>query len=394
MNVKKCPYCNKELPEELRFCPYCMQSLIPVKTHPGSGTKKPVWVVSAAVVLAAVVLAAAIAGGVGWHQSGLSTAVTPAEVPDNEQIVLPESQSSFTQQPVSSGSQPSSPQQAVSPEFMLPFLPQKPDNGSPQGSVSSQAGFSSGSSLTSTSVSAVSSLPESASSDTPQSNTSSQSSSSQEETISPIAQEVYDRTKLLVPGWISAWNRAAVNLGLPDYKVQTYETKPAYSPTWENEIRLNLQLKCGFEVAELTFLKSESQQFGTNTGCLIDGSIYIPKEEQSLLTYGRVKYLILATFTGHENPDFINTFYSDEDWGQMGNKNAGVDNGYSYYKRGMYHGFFFDDLACTVLFEDEPINQSYIEKAGTNIMYHHGFKIEKRNTTAWINDHEGYIDYS
>lgn len=32
MNVKDCPHCGKELPEELQFCPYCMHKLIKEKT--------------------------------------------------------------------------------------------------------------------------------------------------------------------------------------------------------------------------------------------------------------------------------------------------------------------------------------------------------------------------
>lgn len=41
MDVKPCPYCGKQLPSELSFCPYCMHSLAEKRTSPVQRTFAP-----------------------------------------------------------------------------------------------------------------------------------------------------------------------------------------------------------------------------------------------------------------------------------------------------------------------------------------------------------------
>jgi hypothetical protein len=57
-NLKKCPYCGKELPVEVEFCPYCIHKLSDVKTISTAGKRKNIrlWL-PAAVLLCMVCLA-------------------------------------------------------------------------------------------------------------------------------------------------------------------------------------------------------------------------------------------------------------------------------------------------------------------------------------------------
>lgn len=57
--MKPCPHCGKELPQELQFCPYCMEKLMPetvvavtaaVRRHP----RWPLWAVSSVLALTAL----------------------------------------------------------------------------------------------------------------------------------------------------------------------------------------------------------------------------------------------------------------------------------------------------------------------------------------------------
>ncbi len=69
--MKACPHCGKELPEEMRFCPYCMHKLIPEQTVTGAPSHRRRWGflwIGGAVVFA--VFVALLVWAIGWllHQ--------------------------------------------------------------------------------------------------------------------------------------------------------------------------------------------------------------------------------------------------------------------------------------------------------------------------------------
>lgn len=66
MNTKKCPSCGKDLPEELNFCPYCMEKLVaentltPLKRKKQEISKKTLIIIISAVLLLAACAAAVL----------------------------------------------------------------------------------------------------------------------------------------------------------------------------------------------------------------------------------------------------------------------------------------------------------------------------------------------
>ncbi len=69
--MKACPHCGKELPEEMRFCPYCMHKLIPEQTVIGTPSHRRrwgfLWIGGAAMF---AVIVALLVWAIGWlsHQ--------------------------------------------------------------------------------------------------------------------------------------------------------------------------------------------------------------------------------------------------------------------------------------------------------------------------------------
>lgn len=374
MELKQCPHCGKELPDELSFCPYCMHRLTAVKTVeiPKSRSMVPFWItVAALVVIAAILLGTLLLPDRGQS----NTPLTPTDT--------------FTNTPTASDKTPSSTSKAPWWQFWAEESGESSVHVAPESTHSVPSAPSYSSTVLPSIESSVDSAPASS---------ESQTTSSQAQL--PISiQRVYDGSKKMVPVKVEAWNQAAKNSGYTDYVITAVEHSPKVSTIFsstEDGFALmfsKITLKNGITL-HVDWEESADQTPGTNTFCAVSSSIIIPKAMQSLEEYGRVKYLLLATFTGHENPDFVDTFYSDEGWGDVGHMNSGVHNGYSYQKSGMYNGFFLEDTAYTVYFEDEPINQDFIEANGTNISYNSGFQFRKHNTSWWQEQHEGYIDYS
>ena len=62
--MKHCPYCGKELPEEMQFCPYCMKKLIAEQPVAGTAVKKrlPGWPIIVGGVAVLVVVCALVMG--------------------------------------------------------------------------------------------------------------------------------------------------------------------------------------------------------------------------------------------------------------------------------------------------------------------------------------------
>lgn len=66
MSVKKCPHCGKDLPEELQFCPYCMERITePVAVTVPDGKKK-LNKKSIIIIIVAIVLVLLLAGGIAF----------------------------------------------------------------------------------------------------------------------------------------------------------------------------------------------------------------------------------------------------------------------------------------------------------------------------------------
>lgn len=91
--MKHCPYCGKELPEEMQFCPYCMKKLITEQPVAGTPVKKRLlrWpVIVGGIVVLAVVCALVIGllSGSSQDAPAGSTTTTPAATTTQLRIKL------------------------------------------------------------------------------------------------------------------------------------------------------------------------------------------------------------------------------------------------------------------------------------------------------------------
>ncbi|MBR6548009.1 MAG: hypothetical protein IKT68_00555 [Clostridia bacterium] len=208
---------------------------------------------------------------------------------------------------------------------------------------------------------------------------------------------MYQRALPKIPARIAAWNRAAENIGHPEYCVETYEKRPIEFYPYFFDAKscgafLTLQLKCGFSVTNITW--EETVDTAPNIGCKVTGHISIPTEKESLETYGAIHYLMLAAFTSHESSDFVERFYADEGWTQNIHQLAGYHNGYSYQKTGMYNGYLTKGCTYTEFFKDLPINQELFGGDPPERQYWGSVEIEKGHTSYWQDQYAEYTDYS
>jgi len=379
VELKNCPHCDMELPSELSFCPYCMRSfvqkdlvIVPLNKR---AKRWPVWFCLGAIIL--------IIGVVIWLVFPWS---------EESETITSSHMSVLVDSGVTSISGLSSERSDVSTPHH--------NSGSFTGSDSGVYP-SSGADLSVDSLIPAPDLPISpsviVSSASPVSSETTSSESTEQ--LPALVQRIYESSIDEFSTRKVVWNQTATNAGYDEYVIEDYSTQPYLNPHFLNvdegfalrlqEVTLANDIKLHFEWTE-----SAVQEPGTDTYCTVSASISVPKAMRSLKVYGRVKYLLLATFSGHENTAFVNSFYNDEDWGEIIHRNSGVHNGYSYRKSGLYHGFFFEDSAYTVYFEDEPINKDIIEANGSNVSYNTAFSFEKRNTVWWQEQHQGYVDYS
>lgn len=84
MNMKKCPKCSKELPNEAQFCPYCMTKFETDKIIIPKGKKK-ISKKLIALIVAGVVIAASIFGFAKWGYPAIKNASNQTGVNDPNQ---------------------------------------------------------------------------------------------------------------------------------------------------------------------------------------------------------------------------------------------------------------------------------------------------------------------